>query len=79
MRVGVIQASSQKDKNPVLFRCTREAAAPKGFEVVNFGVFPEEAAGYSYIETAVLVSRLLCSGAVDFVVTGCWDFGETEK
>lgn len=43
MRIGVIQASSQREKNPLIYECTRRAA--KGHEVVNFGVGwpPEEA------------------------------------
>lgn len=71
VKVGVIQGSSQAGKNGVLFRCTQQAAGPLGHEVVNFGAFPGEAEAYSYVETAVLVSMLLVSGAVDFVVTGC--------
>ena len=43
----------------------------KGYEVVNFGVFQEEAVEYTYVETAMLISILLESKAVDFVVTGC--------
>jgi len=71
MKVGVIQASSQKEKNRLLEACTRQAAEKRGHEVVNFGIFPEEDETYSYVETGVLISLLLCSGAVDFVVTGC--------
>lgn len=70
VRIGVIQASSQKEKNPLLFACTQEAVKGR-HEVVNFGVFDGEGAEFSYVETAVMVSWLLCSGAVDFVVTGC--------
>lgn len=70
MKIGVIQASSQREKNHLLFRCTQQAAAGK-HEVVNFGVFPQETVGCSYVETAVLISLLLSSRAVDFIVTGC--------
>lgn len=70
MKIAVIQASSQKDKNGLLYRCTRQAVGGR-HEVVNFGIFPEEEENYSYVETAVLVSLLLASGAIDFVVTGC--------
>lgn len=69
MRIGVVQASSQKEKNPIIFECTRRAA--EGHEVINFGVFPEEREDWSYVETALLISLLLSCGAVDFVVTGC--------
>lgn len=69
MRIGVIQASSQREKNPLIYECTRRAAP--GHEVVNFGVFPNETENWSYVDTALLVSLLLSSGAVDFAVTGC--------
>jgi len=70
MKIGVIQASSQREKNEMLFRCTRQAVAGQ-HEVVNFGVFPGETVDYSYVETAVMASLLLSSRAVDFLVTGC--------
>ncbi len=71
MKIAVLQASSQKDKNPLLYQCTLQAVEQLGHQVVNFGVFPEEEAPYTYIETAFLTSLLLSSGAVDFAVTGC--------
>lgn len=43
---------------------------PLGHEVVNFGVFPDEES-YSYTEVALLISLLLSSKSVDFVITGC--------
>lgn len=69
MRIGVMQATSQREKNAMLYECTKLAA--KDAEVVNFGVFPDENASISYIETAVGACLLLASGAVDFIVTGC--------
>lgn len=73
MRIGVIQASSQSDKNAALYRCVRLAAEKNGREdtVVNYGVFPGEAETFSYIETALDICLLLSSGAADFIVTGC--------
>lgn len=73
MRIGVIQASSQKSKNEALYRCTCQAVENNGRQdtVVNFGVFPDQDASFSYIETALNISLLLSSGAVDFIVTGC--------
>lgn len=71
MKVAVIQASSQKGRNALLFQSVERAIGKKGWEAVNFGVFPEEDVSYSYIQTAVHISMLLESGAVDFVVTGC--------
>ena len=69
MVIGVMQASSQRERNALLFEATRAAA--KGCEVVNFGVFGDEAGACSYVEVAVALSLLLSSGAVDFAVTGC--------
>ena len=73
MRIGVIQASSQKSKNEALYRCTCRAVENNGRQdtVVNFGVFPDQDASFSYIETALNISLLLSSRAVDFIVTGC--------
>lgn len=71
MKIGVIQASSQKNKNALLYQCTVDAVKEYGHEVINFGVFEEETDTYSYIEVAVQISLLLASEAVDFIVTGC--------
>ena len=69
MRIGVIQASSQADKNRLLFEAVREYA--RGSEVINFGCEPGETERYSYIEVSVMIGLLLSGGAVDLIVTGC--------
>ena len=71
MKIGVIQATSQRDKNKLLYDCTVEALKKYGHEVINFGCFLEEKESYSYIEIALEISLLLESRAVDFIVTGC--------
>lgn len=73
MRIGVIQASSQKEKNETLYRCVRDALKHNGCggEAVNYGVFGHQEEVFSYIEAAVNISLLLSSGSVDFIVTGC--------
>ena len=71
MKIGIIQAASQKDKNELLVRCVENAVEGKGHEVISFGVFKEEESDISYVQTAVLCSMLLGSHAVDFLVTGC--------
>lgn len=71
MKIGILQASSQKDKNDLLEKCVTKAVINKGHEVINFGVFSEEKITYSYIQTALCISLLLESNSVDFVVTGC--------
>ena len=71
MKIAVIQASSQKDKNDLLYNCVRKAVQNKEDQVMNLGVFAEKEICYSYVETAMQISILLESKAVDFVVTGC--------
>ena len=71
MKIGVIQASSQKEKNEVLFESVARAVESLGHEVVNFGVFADSSQKFSYVEIAICVSLLLSSKAIDFVVTGC--------
>ena len=73
MRIGVIQASSQSDKNELLYECTCKAAEhnSRNDAVINYGVFRNESASFSYVEAALNISLLLASGTVDFVVTGC--------
>lgn len=71
MKIAILQASSQKDKNQLLVECVQKAVAPKEYEVINFGIFPEEEVTFSYVQTAFCISLLLGSGVVDFIVTGC--------
>ena len=69
MRVGVIQASSQTDKNEILYETVLRNA--KQHEVVNLGCFPNEKEMYSYVDISIEIGLLIASGAIDFVVTGC--------
>ena len=69
MRIAVIQASSQAEKNELLFDTVKKYAADS--EVINFGCRPDEEEQYSYIDVSIMVGLLLSSEAVDFVVTGC--------
>lgn len=69
MKIAVIQASSQSEKNELIYRTVKKYAPDA--DVINFGCFIVEETRYSYIEISVLAGLLLSSGAVDFVVTGC--------
>lgn len=69
MRIAVIQASSQAEKNELLFETVKKYAADS--EVINFGCRPDEKEQYSYIDISILIGLLLAGEAVDFVVTGC--------
>lgn len=70
MRIGIIQASSQKSKNRVLENCLRKAA-PREAQIINFGVKEDSPVNLSYVQVALCVSLLLESKGVDFVLTGC--------
>ena len=69
MKIGIIQASSQNDKNALLFETVRKYAGTA--EVINFGCNRTEYETYSYIEISVMIGLLLASRSVDFIVTGC--------
>ena len=68
MRIAVIQASSQSNKNELIYNTVNKYTTS---EVINFGCRLNEENSYSYIEISVLIGLLLSSKAVDFVVTGC--------
>ena len=69
MKIAVLQGSSQKDKNQLLYEAVKQSAP--WAEIINFGVFEEEQEEVTYVEVSLLIGLLLSSGAVDFVVTGC--------
>ncbi len=71
MKIAVIQASSQKEKNELLYRCTAESVKKYGYEVINFGCYTDETESYSYIDISILIGLLLSSQSADFIVTGC--------
>lgn len=76
MKIGILVATSQREKSPVLYDATVAATAHLGHEVINFGEFsagtlPDTGETYSYLQMALAASILLESGAVDFIVTGC--------
>lgn len=41
MKIGVIVASPNKDKNQLVFEAVRKVAEPKGYSVINFGIFDD--------------------------------------
>ena len=71
MKIAILNASSQKEKNELLYRETLKAVEQKNWEVINLGVFSHEEQNFSYVQIALCVSVLLESQAADFVVTGC--------
>ena len=71
MKIGIIQGTTQVDKNKIIYRITNKVVSSKNYEVVNFGVYPGEINSYSYTEIAALIALLINSKVVDFVITGC--------
>lgn len=69
MKIAIIQASSQADKNRLLYDAVKSSDVND--EIIDFGCFEDEAVSYSYIEISILIGILLSSKTVDFVVTGC--------
>ena len=69
MRVGIVQGSSQAQKNRLIYETVKKYAT--GHEVVNFGCHMNEEYSYSYVEISVLIGLLTASHSVDFIVTGC--------
>ena len=63
MKIEVIQASSQAEKNELIYNAVKKYA-PKDSQIVNFGCTVNEKEKYSYIEVSVLVGLLLASGCV---------------
>lgn len=70
MKIGIIQASSQKSKNQILEQYTKKATTNKD-KVINFGVFSQDNHELSYVQISLLIALLINTKAVDFVVTGC--------
>lgn len=70
MKIGIIQASSQKDKNKSIENCLRNAV-PKEHKIFNFGIYEDSAVKLSYIQIALCAGLLLESKSIDFIITGC--------
>lgn len=70
MKIGVIIASSNKEKNQLLYEAVCKAAESRGHTVINFGVFDDDE-NFSYVEISLVIGILINRGIVDFVVTGC--------
>ncbi|MGT2667481.1 RpiB/LacA/LacB family sugar-phosphate isomerase [Streptococcus rifensis] len=71
MKIAVIQASTQAEKNSLLYETTKKVVRKYDYEVLNFGVLPSDTTNYSYTEIAFLIALLLNSDVVDFIITGC--------
>ena len=69
MKIAIIQATSQNNKNMLLYSAVKKFAPES--EIYNFGCSDGDKCSYSYIDISLLIGLLLASKSVDFVVTGC--------
>lgn len=70
MKIGLIQASSQKEKNKTLEHYLNEAINPND-ELINFGIYPDSKIQLSYVQISLAIALLINSKSLDFIVTGC--------
>lgn len=70
MKIGLIQASSQKEKNEILEQYLTEAINSDD-ELTNFGIYPNSNISLSYVQVSLAIALLINSRSLDFVVTGC--------
>lgn len=71
MKIALINENSQNSKNEMIFDALEGVAKKYHHEVINYGMFVEDAHSLTYVQVGLLGAILLNSGAVDFVVTGC--------
>lgn len=71
MKIGLIQASSQNDKNLILEGIIRDVIKDQPHELINFGIFEDDKSNLSYIQIACCIAMLIESHSVDFIITGC--------
>lgn len=70
MKIGIIQATSQKSKNKILEENTKKVIT-KQDKVINFGIYLQDNNQLSYVQVALAIALLINTKAVDFIVTGC--------
>lgn len=70
MKIGLIQASSQKQKNGILEHYLN-AAINSDDQLINFGIYPNSNTNLSYVQVFLAIALLINSKSLDFIVTGC--------
>lgn len=70
MKIGIIQGTSQKSKNPLLEKYIKEYIEPED-QLYNFGVYQDSQVKLSYVQISLAIALLINSQSVDFVITGC--------
>ena len=72
MRIALINENSQAAKNALILEALRGVVEPMGHTVDDYGMYTaEDKAQLTYVQAGILGAILLCSGAADYVVTGC--------
>lgn len=72
MKIALINENSQAAKNGIIEAALKKVVEPKGYEVVNYGMYSaEDACQLTYVQNGILAAVLLNSGAADYVITGC--------
>ena len=70
MKIGLIQGTSQKEKNKILEHYIKQAISPDD-KLINFGIYQDSTTTLSYVQISLAIALLINSRALDFVVTGC--------
>ena len=70
MKIGLIQESSQKQKNGILEHYLN-AAINSDDQLINFGIYPNSNTNLSYVQVFLAIALLINSKSLDFIVTGC--------
>lgn len=70
MKIVLIQASSQKQKNGILEHYLN-AAINSDDQLINFGLYPNSNTNLSYVQVSLAIALLINSKSLDFIVTGC--------
>ena len=70
MKIGLIQATSQKEKNKILEHYLKKAINPND-ELINFGIYSDSTTNLSYVQISIAIALLINSKSLDFIVTGC--------
>lgn len=72
MKIALILENSQAAKNELIFKELKAVAEKHGHTVYNYGMYSaQDKRCLTYVMNGLLASIVLCSGAADFVVTGC--------
>ena len=72
MKIALINENSQAAKNELILTALRGVVEPMGHTVDDYGMYTaEDKAQLTYVQAGILGAILLCSGAADYVVTGC--------